>query len=169
MARKRMISPAIWEDPGFNKFSIGARLLFIGIISNADDEGYIRGELGSLRRLVFGFDDNISSELEKWIDELKHFRNLHFYRVGDECFAHLLNWDKYQKQQRDRIQESEYPKCSICYAGGGQVRKEVSKEVSRLSKGSLAVANATARLAKLKEQAHALNDCSGALTKEKHD
>lgn len=121
MARKRMLSPTIWEDPSFNKLGIGARLLFIGMISNADDEGYLRGDEGSLRRLVFGFDNLAPELMHEWIEELHNFKNLHFYTVADEEYAHFINWNKYQKQQQDRIQESEYPKCSKCLATAKQV------------------------------------------------
>lgn len=110
-----MISPSMWEDPSFNKLTIGARLLFIGMISSADDEGYLRGDLGSLKRLIFGFDEKISEELSNWIKELKSFKNVHFFETDDEVYAHLLNWDKYQKQQVDRISPTIYPKCPTCH------------------------------------------------------
>ena len=125
MARKRMIAPSIWEDPTFNRLSIGARLLFIGMFSNADDEGYIRGDLGSLKRLIFGFDDGISADLEKWIEEIKTIKNVHFYEIEEEQYLHLLKWDKYQKQQKERIQPTIYPMCSICVAPAKQVSTQI--------------------------------------------
>src|SRR3990167_5061979 len=126
MARKRMIAPHIWEDPSFNGISIEARLLFIGMISNADDEGYLRGDSGSLKRLVFGFDEGISEKIVGWIAELEaKLKNVHFFEVGNERYAHFIKWDAYQKQQKDRIQASVYPKCSECLAGAKQVRTEV--------------------------------------------
>ena len=39
MARRRMIAPEIWESSSFSKLSNFAKLIFIGLISNADDEG----------------------------------------------------------------------------------------------------------------------------------
>ena len=39
MARKRMIDPNIWQSEDFNSLSLMGRLLFIGMFSNADDEG----------------------------------------------------------------------------------------------------------------------------------
>lgn len=110
-----MLSPTIWEDPSFNKLSVGGRLLFIGLISNADDFGYLRGDKGSIRRTIFGFDD-VTPDLQSWIDEVAAMKNVHFYVVADETYVHLLKWDKYQKQQKDRKQPSEYPMCSKCKA-----------------------------------------------------
>ncbi len=133
MARKRMISPTIWEDPSFNRLSIGARLLFIGMISNADDEGYIRGDIGSLKRLIFGFDETLG-ELSGWIKELGNLRNIHFYKVDDEQYAHLTKWEEYQKQRDDRIQPSAYPPCAICQTSVRQV-PDKSGQVSAKDSG----------------------------------
>lgn len=130
-----MIDPHIWEDPGFNGLSLQARLLFIGMVSNADDEGYLRGDAGSLKRLIFGFDDSITkADVENWIQEITLIPNIHFYTVGNETFTHFTKWDTYQKQQKDRIQASTYPSCNRCVAGAKQVLTEVSKEVGQVKK-----------------------------------
>ena len=137
MARKRMISPTIWEDPSFNRLSIGARLLFVGMISNADDDGYVRGDYGSLKRLIFGFDDAVGAQLEGWITELKNFKNVHFFEVEGETYAHFLKWAEYQTLREDRKVVSSYPKCTICQAHDGEVRTSAGQlpaEV-KLSKG----------------------------------
>lgn len=128
MARKRMVSPEIWGDPSFNKLSREARLLFVGMFSNADDKGYVRADAGSLKRIVFGFDEVLPKQVQKWIVELSRImRNLHFYEADGEEFAHFVKWDKYQKQQKDRIQESLYPPCSKCPANAKQPHPEVSE------------------------------------------
>ena len=127
-----MISPMIWEDPSFNKLSRDARLVFIGCISNADDDGYLRGDFGSLKRLIFGFEADGSVD---WYEEVKKYKNLHFFDKDGETYCHLLNWDKYQAQRDDRRQPSIYPLCVKCQADDGQVPAEVKlSKVSKLSK-----------------------------------
>lgn len=118
MARKRSLSPTIWEDPSINQMSRDARLAFIGIISNADDDGYLRGDCGSLKRLIFGFDEN---EDKTWYEELKKFKGLHFFEIENEIYVHLKNWEKWQTQRDDRRQASTYPKCPQCRTLDGQV------------------------------------------------
>ena len=118
MQRKRSLSPTIWEDPSVNKMSRDGRLAFIGIISNADDDGYLRGDYGSLKRLIFGFDDDGKKE---WYDELKNFKGLHFFEVNDEIYVHLVNWERYQTQRNDRRVASLCPKCPKCQADDGQM------------------------------------------------
>lgn len=132
MARKRMIAPSIWEDPSFNSLGITARLAFVGMISNADDDGYLRGDYGSLKRLVFGFD--IALDDMRWHQELMSYKNIHFFDVNGETYAHLLNWDKYQTQRDDRRQDSQYPKCVICQASDRQVPAEDKLSKDKLSK-----------------------------------
>jgi len=133
MARKRMVDPGIWEDPGFNKLSHGARLLFIGMISNADDEGYLRADPPSLRRLVFGFDDTSSADVKQMLSECsRHLESVNVYAGrSEEQFVHLCNWNKYQKQQKDRIVPTLYPPCSKCVASAKHVLPEVSRVSSR--------------------------------------
>jgi len=116
MTRKRMIDPKIWEDPGFNRLSIQARLLFIGMFSNADDDGYLRGDEGSLKRLIFGFDEVKKEDMGTWIIEVEAMGSVHFFEENNEKYVHLINWEKYQKQQKDRRIPSTYPLCSKCLA-----------------------------------------------------
>ena len=117
-----MISPIIWEDPSFNKLSRDTRLLFIGMFSTADDEGYLRADEGSLKRNIFGFDENITENIKIWTQEIKKtMRSVHFYSVNRELYAHFVKWKEYQSLREDRIQPSFYPKCVKCRTSGGQM------------------------------------------------
>jgi hypothetical protein len=101
MARKRMIDPAIWEDPTVGSLSIPARLLFIGLISHADDEGRLDVEPRYLRRAVFGFDDDVSCvDVSRYLDEIAQLRGVVFYSVDERRLASLTNWRRYQYIQK---------------------------------------------------------------------
>lgn len=128
-----MIDPHIWEDPSFNNLSFGGRLLFIGMISNADDEGFLRGDKGSLKRLVFGFDEISKEEMENFLEELSEMKTLHFYESGGEQYVHLVKWTEYQKQREERIQPSVYPKCVTCQTDDGHLPAEVKLSKVKLS------------------------------------
>lgn len=108
------------------------------MISNADDEGYVRADAGSLRRLIFGFDDVVSKDdVQSYIDELQSMASIHFYDDSGEWYAHFTNWTKFQKLQKDRIQSSLYPMCSKCIADDKQVPTQVSIGKSRLEQNSV--------------------------------
>lgn len=136
-----MITPTLWGDPSFNRLSHSARLLTIGMISHADDEGRERGDIGSLRRMVFGFDDVLPEgvTMKFLIGEIREQmgRTIHFYEVNNEEYYHFTNWDRYQKQQKDRIQASEYPKCSKCVAPAKQMLTEVKLSKGKISKDNI--------------------------------
>lgn len=72
MARKRMISPEIWENQGFGELSILAKILFIGMISQADDDG--KGVLSAplLKSKILPYDNVRIADIEKALQEIGH-------------------------------------------------------------------------------------------------
>lgn len=132
MARKRMLSPSIWVDPAFNRLAVPSRLIFIGLISNSDDYGYVRADLDFIKRNIIGIDSK-SNQVKRWLSQVREMRSVHYYENNGEEYIHLAKWNEYQKQQKDRMLASEYPPCSICLATATQLLKEVV-EVSRGSK-----------------------------------
>lgn len=49
MARKRMIDPSIWQDEGMAELTPRQQLLYVGMFSNADDDGRLKGSESALR------------------------------------------------------------------------------------------------------------------------
>lgn len=97
MARKRMIDPEIWRDSRVIKLSNNAFILFIGVISTADDEGIIEPDAESY------FFELARRELS--IDKIKSgFEEL--FKVGilipydDKKYAFLHSWFKHQYIER---------------------------------------------------------------------
>lgn len=60
MARKRMIDPGIWTSEDFANLSMLARLVWVGLISNADDEGRGKANTAYLKSQLFPYDDELS-------------------------------------------------------------------------------------------------------------
>jgi hypothetical protein len=56
MPRKRQIDPEIWKDPDFIRLTFRQRLLFIGLFSNADDEGLIEADYAHVKAAIFPAD-----------------------------------------------------------------------------------------------------------------
>lgn len=102
MARKRMIDPSFWEDPTIGTLSIPARLLFIGMMSHADDEGRIEVDPRYIRRAVFGFDEDITTGLVAcYLTEIRELcRSVQFYEVDGRALACFINWKRYQYIQK---------------------------------------------------------------------
>ncbi len=96
MARKRMIDPSFWTDEKLGECSIQERLLFMGLISNADDEGYGRANPKLLRSLVFPYDDLRASDLEKWLSHLGGLKLVVLYTVNGQAYYYLPSFTKHQ-------------------------------------------------------------------------
>lgn len=105
-----MITPTIWQDPDFGTLDSDAKVMFFGLISNADDEGRLRGHVSYLKSVIFTYSDLSSKKVQKIRDEIvSKMKNVVLYSVGGEEYIQLKNWDKYQKQREDRLVKSEFP------------------------------------------------------------
>ena len=115
MARRRMIDPNIWESEDYAQLGVLAKLVFIGMISNADDEGRGRASAVYLRSKVFPYDESIrSQDVSDALDEISSSLSVMFYRLnGNEYYA-MRNWKKWQRV--DKPQPSNIPPydVSIC-------------------------------------------------------
>ena len=59
MARRRMLSPEIWHNQQFGSLTLEQRLLYIGLISMADDEGFFVADPRSVSAEIFPWDPRI--------------------------------------------------------------------------------------------------------------
>lgn len=97
MARKRMISPEMWQSEDFSKLSILARLVFIGLFSNADDEGKGRAKPVYLKSILFPYDEKIRvTDIDKTLDEIGSKMSITFFKDNDNEYYVLNNWKKWQ-------------------------------------------------------------------------
>jgi hypothetical protein len=96
MARIRTIKPDLWQDETLAQVSVGARLLFIGLISMADDEGRLRGNPKLIRAEVFPYDVSKEVNVESWLDELVGSRKVVRYVVDEETFLWLPKFTEHQ-------------------------------------------------------------------------
>lgn len=97
MARKRFLSPDIWSDAFFVKLSPQERLLFIGMITLADDEGRLRAEASYLKGEIFPKDDLSEQEVAALRDRLARRKpSVYRYKVAGMLYVLLPNWRKYQ-------------------------------------------------------------------------
>lgn len=109
MARKRMIDPSIWADEDFGSLSPEAQVLYIGIISNADDEGRLPANPAFLSASIFPF-KGLTAEQAKDIrsEVLTRMKSAILYIVDGKEYIELKKW--YQYQAINRPTPSKYPK-----------------------------------------------------------
>ena len=96
MARKRMIDPNFWTDEKLGECLIEERILFMGLISNADDEGYGRANFKLLKSIIFPYDDFKVTDLEKWINHLCQLNIVILFEFDGQTYYNLPNFLKHQ-------------------------------------------------------------------------
>ena len=108
MARKRMIDPNIWQSEDFGKLSLLAKIVFIGLFSNADDEGRGRANPVYLKSTLFPYEESMrSADIEKTLSEISSNMSVVFYSYDGSDYYSLYNWDNWQKI--DKPTESKLP------------------------------------------------------------
>lgn len=117
MARKRMLDPNIWDSADFANLSVLSKLIFIGMISNADDEGRGRANTSYLKSKIFPYDMQMQlSDIEKSLDEIAAHVSILFYTYRSCEYYSLVHWKKWQrvdKPQPSRIAAFDESTCKV--------------------------------------------------------
>lgn len=97
MARIRSIKPSIWTDERFVQLSPTARLLVLGMISHADDDGRLLASPQRLGGIVFPTDDFTPARIKAWRDEIADVGLIKVYMVGKVEYACFPRWQRHQR------------------------------------------------------------------------
>lgn len=101
MARIRSIKPEFWSSQTIAELSVVARLVFIGVISAADDDGRLPGRASAVRSYIFPNDDEIGNDdVDGWLGELERERLIVRYRVGKSQYIAVNGFREHQYIQR---------------------------------------------------------------------
>lgn len=137
--RKRTIQPSIWQDPDFGTLSPFAKLVFIGLITQADDEGRLLGHPAMIASILFPYQPQLEQVMEALLELTHGMKNVFFYEIDGQYYIQLKNWFKHQVLREDRMQKSliPAPKRQVVdswQADDGQMTAEVSKRSKEVSK-----------------------------------
>ena len=98
MARIRTIKPEFWSSEQVMSCSISARLLFVGMLNFADDNGVIRGSYIYLKAKIFPADDFNPLVIDEWMCELVNNNLVHKYTVSPkEVYFYITGFSKHQR------------------------------------------------------------------------
>lgn len=97
MARIRTIKPTFWGDGSVSRVSRDARLLMVGLISMADDEGRFLGSIAAISGFVFPNDDLPPVKVRKWLAELAEMKLVHLYGIDGIAYGCFLGWATHQR------------------------------------------------------------------------
>lgn len=103
-----MIDPNMWQSEDFGKLSLLAKIVFIGLFSNADDEGRGRANPVFLKSILFPYNEGMrSADIEKALCEISSNMSVVFYSCDGSNYYSLYNWNRWQKI--DKARSSELP------------------------------------------------------------
>lgn len=77
--RIRSLKPEMWQDEKIGRLSRDARLLFVGLITMADDDGRFRAPPAIILGHCFPFDGDAGKKLDRWLEELAGLRLVVLY------------------------------------------------------------------------------------------
>lgn len=94
MARIRSLKPQVWQDEKICQVSRDARLLFVGLITMADDDGRFLTLPTVIGGHVFPRDLDAPRKIPKWIGELEDAGLIRLYGGDYGC---LPKWSDHQR------------------------------------------------------------------------
>ena len=137
MARKRMIDPGIWQSEDFARLSTLAKLVFIGLFSNADDEGRGRANALYLKSILFPYDEKLrAADMEKTLQEIASHMSVTFYTHDEKEYYVLESWNSFQTINKPTASKIPLPEGYRSGAVGVQPNKKIKeKEEKEEGKG----------------------------------
>ena len=121
MARIRTIKPRFWGSGTTAQLSRDARLLAIGLISMADDDGRFLCSTKAVGGYVFPNDDELQTRtVRRWLTELEQAGLIHEYEANGIRYGVFPKWHEHQVINRYTPSVLPPPdvECSLRNAGG---------------------------------------------------
>ncbi len=101
MARKRMISPEIWESQDFSGLSDVAKIVFISLFSHADDEGRGKADPTFVKNTTFPYDEGRRvADIKSALSEIARSMSVQFYSVNGIEYYFMKSWERWQKVEK---------------------------------------------------------------------
>lgn len=95
-----MIDPKLWQNEQFGTLSILGKITFIGLFSQADDEGRGKGSPLYLKAVLFPYNETLKSkEIECACEEIaKSDLSVIFYKSKEDArvYYQIVTWGKWQ-------------------------------------------------------------------------
>jgi len=107
---RRMITSELWFNEKVSSLPDAGRLLFIGIFSNADNDGRLKSTPKYLKGHIFPYDeDKTLEQIAEWRDMCAEVGLIRLYRKDGQEYLDLPGWDEHQSIRKDRYKSSELP------------------------------------------------------------
>jgi hypothetical protein len=110
MPRRRMVDPQIWRNEKVGSLPDAGRLLFIGIFSQADDDGRLNASPRFLMANIFPYDkDKTEEDIRHLRDQCAGLGLIRVYTNGKKEYLDIPGWSEHQQIRKDRYSPSSLP------------------------------------------------------------
>jgi len=107
---RRMITSDIFFNDKFTSVPYGARLLFIGMFTYADDDGRLKALPKYLKGIIFPYEEDMTKEdIKLWRDMLDEIGLINVYSVDGKEYLSLPGWQEHQHIRKDTYRPSILP------------------------------------------------------------
>lgn len=130
MANRRMISKSISTSKKLAKVSLLAKIIYTWTIPHTDDYGRMDGDAESIKAVVIPRIDESITTIEKALIQLETFCLIKRYKVENEVYLMILEFDKFQTFKSDRPKLEQFPAQLV--DNGEQKLPLVTKDNQRL-------------------------------------
>lgn len=98
MARIRTIKPDFWGSSKVARCSLPARLVAIGLLTEADDEGRLLASPKRIAGALFPNDDDVTeTDVSRWLDEIEDAGFICRYEVDGVRYAVVSGFTEHQR------------------------------------------------------------------------
>ena len=112
-----MISPEIWDSQNFSQLSDLAKIVFISLISHADDEGRGKAHPTRIKSSTFPYDEGRRvADIKSALSEIARRMSVQFYSVNGIEYYFMTSWGRWQKI--DKPSKSKLPPPPMVGEGG---------------------------------------------------
>ena len=122
---RRMIDPAFWKSENLAHHPVAIRYFFIGLFSNADDQGRLAAHPALLRSTIYPYDDIALGEIRTMTEELAEDGGpILLYEADGKLLIQIVKWWNWQHLQWAWPSEMEPPPGWTdrhCYRRGNNV------------------------------------------------
>jgi hypothetical protein len=98
--RIRTLKPEIWEDQAVGKLGPWERLLFIGLITMADDDGRLLALPTAIAGRVFPWDASAAGKVAGWLRRVAQVDLVLLYQCEGIDYIQIRSWSSHQKINR---------------------------------------------------------------------
>lgn len=96
MARMRTIKPGFFQNDQLAELPPLARLLFIGLWTEADREGRLEDRPKRFKAVLLPYDDCAAEDVDAWLHYLDRDGFIYRYEVGRQRYIQIVNFSKHQ-------------------------------------------------------------------------